>query len=45
MATHQETRETDSPEVQVTFWQSTDMHLQVLRHVVVMVALVTEGTQ
>jgi hypothetical protein len=44
MTTHQQTRETHGPEIQVTLRQPTNMSFQMLRHIIVVVALVPQGS-
>lgn len=43
MTTHKQTREPHGPEIQIPLGQPPNMCLEILRHVVIVVALVAQG--
>lgn len=43
MAPHQQTRESVCPEIEISFGQSTNMIFEMIRHIIVVIALVTES--
>jgi hypothetical protein len=45
MATHQQTGKPNGPEIQIPLRQPTDMHLQLVRHIVVVVAFIPQRAE